>query len=339
MTLNGWELFAGPGGYSEGSRNAVPDQVIIGYENEPNAIATARAAGHHRVEADLKTFDPRDHLALFGLPDLGHGSPPCQGFSLQGKGKSREDGDRLIWTIQQAAARRGEIRSLIDEFDLLAADPRSALTLTPLLWIAETLPTKVSLEQTPLAMPIWEAYSETLQAWGYKTQVGYLHAEQYGTPQSRRRAVLLARVDGPSVSWPVPSHSRYHERDPQRLDPGVKPWVSISEALPNLERDRPMSERINNQSGNYFDVPKMLSLPSTVITGRTLVTFRGANANSTNGSTKSRNDGFSVTPAEAGVLQGFPADYPWQGTPAKQAQQIGDAVPPPVAEAIVRSLI
>lgn len=41
---------------------------------------------------------------------------------------------------------------------------------------------------------------------------------------------------------------------------------------------------------------------------------------------------------EALVLQGFPADYPLVGTRTAQFKQIGNAVPPPVATAVIRAL-
>jgi len=45
-----------------------------------------------------------------------------------------------------------------------------------------------------------------------------------------------------------------------------------------------------------------------------------------------------MTPKELGQIQGFPADYEWQGDVKEQIAQIGNAVPPPLAERIVRSL-
>jgi len=45
-----------------------------------------------------------------------------------------------------------------------------------------------------------------------------------------------------------------------------------------------------------------------------------------------------MTPKELGQIQGFPADYAWQGLEKAQIAQIGNAVPPPLAERIVKSL-
>lgn len=45
-----------------------------------------------------------------------------------------------------------------------------------------------------------------------------------------------------------------------------------------------------------------------------------------------------LTPAESAALQGFPADYPWQGGSTAQYTQIGNAVPPHLAEVLARQI-
>ena len=45
-----------------------------------------------------------------------------------------------------------------------------------------------------------------------------------------------------------------------------------------------------------------------------------------------------MTPKELGQIQGFPAEFAWQGVEKAQIAQIGNAVPPPLAERVVRSL-
>lgn len=66
---------------------------------------------------------------------------------------------------------------------------------------------------------------------GYSVATSNLQAEQYGVPQTRKRAILVARNDGHEARLPAPTHSKYHTRNPDKLDEGVQPWVSMWEAL------------------------------------------------------------------------------------------------------------
>src|SRR5690606_32484716 len=163
--------------------------------------------------------------------DYLHASPPCQGFSLAGHGKGRQDGDRLLRAIELAASHRDRVPEIMAQFASAAKDPRSVLTLEPLRWIAEIMPEYVTLEQVPTVLPIWNAYRDTLAAWGYTAWAGKMHAEQYGVAQTRTRAILMARRGDHTITPPPPTHSRYYSRDRARLDSGVKPWVSMAEAL------------------------------------------------------------------------------------------------------------
>ena len=78
--------------------------------------------------------------------------------------------------------------------------------------------------------PLWDACAVILRAYGYSIDTGVLNSEQYGVPQTRRRAVLVAHKDR-AEALPTPTHSRYYSRSPAKLDPGVLPWVSMSDAL------------------------------------------------------------------------------------------------------------
>ena len=46
-----------------------------------------------------------------------------------------------------------------------------------------------------------------------------------------------------------------------------------------------------------------------------------------------------VTVEQAAVLQGFPTDYPWRGTRTRQFEQVGNAVPPPLARRVLEQAI
>lgn len=200
--------------------------VERGVEIMPEARATREANGFVTVGADIWAHLEATASAPLAY-DLLISSPPCQTFSMAGGGAGRRALDDVVALIDSGAYRDlDELRAFGD-----AHDPRTALVLTPLVRAYRDAPTYIVLEQVPPVLPVWQRIAEELRRWGYSVAVGVLNAEQYGVPQTRRRAVLIARADGVEARLPSPTHSRYYSRDPKRLDPGVLPWVSMAEAL------------------------------------------------------------------------------------------------------------
>jgi DNA (cytosine-5)-methyltransferase 1 len=319
------ELYAGPGGWSLAAARLGIDAV--GIELDRDACATATAAGLPRVHADVTTLRPRDYAGATGLI----ASPPCPGFSRGGLRAGLSDLPLLL----TACAAGADARSLA-AVRAGQADHRSALALEPLRWIRHLRPEWVVLEQVPDVLPLWEGYATRLRATGYSVATGVLAAEAYGVPQTRLRAVLVASRTRP-VALPAPTHSRYA---PWRLQDGLKPWVSAAEAIGwhpdtyagfprrmRLGKDGTMKDAVRLGAVNYRarDLFRAGSRPARAVTGKVCnwkVWEPGA-------------DRRHITPTEAAQLQTFPADYPWTGGASSVGQQIGNAVPPLLAGAVL----
>ena len=215
------DLFAGPGGWDEGLR---PLGIApLGVEWDENACATRKAAGHPTLQADVSGLNPQD----FAGTELLLASPPCQAFSVAGKKRGNLDRGRILEVMHGLAAgvdRRAELGAE-------AEDARAMLVVEPLRFALALLPRFIAFEQVPPVLPLWEETATILEGYGYHTWTGKVYAEEHGVPQTRRRAILLASLDGP-VAPPTPTHHRYDHRVPREaLDATRLPWVSMAEAL------------------------------------------------------------------------------------------------------------
>jgi DNA (cytosine-5)-methyltransferase 1 len=220
------DLFAGTGWGVACRRLGIKES---GVEIMPEAVATRTANGMETIYNDVwdgLQLTAEQHRAQYGSYGLLIASPPCQTFSLAGKGAGRDALNDVLEAIELHAYKDADALLRFGE----KHDPRTALVLTPLAYVWRDRPRIVALEQVPTVLPVWEACAEVMREWGYEVETAVLNAEQYGVPQTRKRAILVARRGGP-VSLPTPTHSRYYSRTPEKLDPGVKKWISMAEAL------------------------------------------------------------------------------------------------------------
>lgn len=362
------DLFAGPGGLDVAGHAL--DLPSLGIEWDRSACLTRYAAGLDTLHADVSAVR-RD--AFESLPpeiNVLAGGPPCQTYSVAGKGAGRKALEEVKEYIERLMA--GQSDEAIDKSLKKLSDPRTAMVLEPLRYAIQATrsPNRqkrpydiIVLEQVPAVEALWKHYAKVLEQTGlpdgtkYKVVVDVLDTETYGVPQTRSRAVLIARREGlGQPSLPAPTHRAYEAKEWRRAelsasgvhqptlddkdteeeaeksrntdDSALKPWKSMGEVLARPVGTHPgrLTPFLVRSNYGSSGVPGRRGVrtdlqPAATVTGRIsrFVVFEHLD-----GQVVREGARFSMN--EAGMLQSFPPDYPWSGT--AQAQQVGNAVPP-----------
>jgi DNA (cytosine-5)-methyltransferase 1 len=337
------DLFAGARGWDLGARTVGIDPV--GVELWGPACRTSAAAGFRTIRADVATFPLAQIRHLEGLI----ASPPCTDWSAAG-GRAR---------------RNGETGWLVDE---------------PLRWVAALHPRWVALEQVPPALEVWEQHAQTLRLWGYSVWCGILNAADYGVPQTRQRAILMASLDRPALP-PEPTHAR--DPQPSLFGHQLQPWVTMADALgldgcvhtnrdqrPDGTRqvvgsDRPAPALTAKSGGQWHLRPGIVEgrnrrlrpvhepapticfgndaaswvfeRPATTVCADPRIAPPG-HRDREGGEPQFPDGTVRLTVEQALVLQSFPPDYPLQGAKTERFTQVGNAVPPLLAEKILKAV-
>lgn len=227
------DLFSGPGGWSHAL--AVLGVRDIGLEWDEWACKTRAAQGQLTIRTDVAMYPVGPFIGkTTGLI----ASPPCQAWSMAGKRLGLLDQPLVHQAIADLATGRDTREQLLascrDERSLLAAEPMRYLHALN----QHGQPEWVAMEEVPDVLPLWRQYAAILRSWGYSVWTGILNAADYGVPQTRRRAILLASRTR-TAEPPPPTHAKAAE--PESLfGPGRAKWVSMAEALGWGATDRPV---------------------------------------------------------------------------------------------------
>lgn len=360
------DLFAGPGGWDVGA-DRLGLAPNVGIELDAAACQTRAAAGHRTIRADVGAY-PVERLS--GHVTAIVGSPVCTTFSAAGKRAGNAVTDALESSVLDAfegsktrAAHRREMaqmlrRSWWPSAKLTRAERSAAiwkavrsasLVVEPARYIRACRPEWVALEQVPSVLPLWQVYAAELRRLGYSAWTGVLNAADYGVPQVRERAILIASR-AHAVQRPQATHY-----DPRRgMQLFGDPWFSMADALGWGMTSRPYftlataggkrggpDEQVGGSGARRSlyaerDAGRwVFERPATTVQGDPRIGRPGHKGRESGGESQFAVGAVRVTVAEAAALQSFPVAYPWQGSRTVQHQQIGNAIPPGLALAVL----
>lgn len=256
--------FAGPGGWSVAMQRLGLNEV--GIELDAAACATRAAAGHLTVRADISRLPAGQMAgkvtgAAFSPPCIFFSAAGTRAGTavidilarsvrdtlagrktralrrrqmaavLRATGwpdpkAPRSPGHAKMPRLGKRRGRRQVISSPGRPNAIWQAVRSASLVVEPARFIAACRPEWVVLEQVPEVLPLWRVYADELRKLGYSSWCGVLNSADYGVPQTRMRAILIAsRVR--RVSRPAPTH--YDARKGMQLF--GTPWVSMADAL------------------------------------------------------------------------------------------------------------
>lgn len=302
---------------------------------ELNAQARATIVENRPEWGLLEDGDILDVAAKLTPRDLGlkkrqlcvlSGGPPCQPFST---------------AAQWAESGRAGLR-----------DDR-ALTLLAFFELAERfLPQVILIENVPgfvlgegSAVPIIEqllAQINKKHGTKYILESRVLQACDYGVPQRRRRAILVARRDGRPFAWPTPTTAgspiRAYDAIGGLRPRGVRPasghWADLLPSIPaghNYQYHTVRGDGLRLFGHRSWFWSFLLKLSPTE-PAWTIPASPGPATGPFHW------DNRPLTPQELARLQSFPANWRFMGSDRQQQKQIGNATPPLLAEVIGRAL-
>lgn len=233
-------LFSGVGGLDLGVTSAGFD-IRTAVEFEKDSAASLRLnhfpddpnAVFERSIVGLPTAEILERAGLrVGEAALVVGGPPCTPFSKSG-----------YWLEYK---RKGDDpdASLLDEFARVAVEAEPRAILMENVWSLAY----DNHNAVPLAR-----LTDRLTGAGYRWRWEVLNAADYGVPQLRKRMILYAILGDEPPDFPRPTHSGWTETK-RRFDTSLTPYVTGRERIGDLEHRDDLAEPDEHVNGEYGEL-------------------------------------------------------------------------------------
>ena len=297
------DVFAGAGGFSRGFADIGMD-IAAAVEVDWNAARSfsANFPGAVVLPRDIGEVDGDYIRRITGHVDVLIGGPPCEAFTPTNPNR------------------------MLDPLDRLYLDPLGQLTLHFVRLVGELKPRVFVMENVVdvVAGPLKEALAHEFARVGYTAHFNVLYAEDYGVASARKRVFVsnmvlrppktrrvtvgeaLEGLPPPDTGFPNHEHVPVSPRKARKIA-----MLRCSEALVKFRGAR-------ETYGNYIKLCPDDIAPTVMGSRRFIHPFEDR----------------PLTVREQARLMGFPDSHVFHGPKDSQFNQVGEAVPPPLARAI-----
>lgn len=370
-------LFTGAGGLDlgAGAAGCVPAVCI---EIDPDSVATLRRNSHFNespILGDLTELTSEQILTAarlrVGEGALLIGGPPCQPFSKAGYWTSTGEEARRREMLRARSNASADTFSRADSNERVArgrprhvlSDARSGLIHEFARVLEETRPAGFVFENVvsithPSSRAIFASFLQRCQDAGYATRVYQANAAQFGVPQQRKRVFVMGLRGRVLPEEPRPTHALPSEAATGRLPPPVSANAVIW-AYASGDYAEPDEIVAGRWAEHLREVPPGSNYKAlTAWAGHPNPTFE-AEKRFWNFLLKLHPDRPSWTIAanpgpwvgpfhwdsrrlrvpELAALQAFPDGYQFAGSKRSIRRQIGNAVPPLLAQHVIETTL
>jgi DNA (cytosine-5)-methyltransferase 1 len=335
------DLFSGCGGLSLGFAKS-GFNVVAGIDNWKDSLITFEKnhPNSKGVVMDLGNFQYKDFKKIISDKiDIVIGGPPCQGFSISGKRNPNDPRNRLYIGFVELVKQ-----------------------IKPKAFLLENVPNLVSMANGAIKDSIIKDFTDL----GYDVKYKILLASDFGVPQNRRRVVFIGMLGKNTFEFPVGKNidnklkitcaDAISDLPEMTIEDGalnkIKPKSKYQQMM-RKKTNKIYNHQISNHDkqtvdvislvpdgGNYKNLPTSLQNIRKVHIAWTRYCSNKPSPTVDTGHRHHFHYKFNRIPTvrESARLQSFPDDFIFFGSKTSQYKQVGNAVPPIMAEQIATNL-